>query len=198
MTRTPPPCRYPRRSRPLGARGLGDYRPYLARRKHLKIQPGGAVPYGERRRPSDFNSYGARRGNHEVMVRGTFANIRIRNQLLGGKEGGLTLHLPEGVEMSVYDAAMRYAAAKVPLVVLAGSEYGTGSSRDWAAKGTRLLAVKAVIAKSSSESIARTLSVWACSRWSLSPAGRRHARFDRARGVRHPWHCRGACPQKAP
>jgi aconitate hydratase len=96
----------------------------------------------------DFNSYGARRGNHEVMVRGTFANIRLKNLMLGGKEGGITLHLPSGDEMSIYDAAMRYATEKVPLVVLAGAEYGTGSSRDWAAKGTKLLGVRAVIAKS--------------------------------------------------
>jgi aconitate hydratase len=98
--------------------------------------------------PVDFNSYGARRGNHEVMVRGTFANIRIKNQMLGGKEGGLTLHLPAGTEMSIYDAAMAYAEDKVGLIVLAGAEYGTGSSRDWAAKGTKLLGVRAVIAKS--------------------------------------------------
>jgi aconitate hydratase len=98
--------------------------------------------------PADFNSYGARRGNHEVMVRGTFANIRLRNALLGGKEGPLTLHLPSGDELPLYDAAMRYAAEGVPLVVLAGAEYGTGSSRDWAAKGTRLLGVRAVLAKS--------------------------------------------------
>ena len=98
--------------------------------------------------PRDFNSYGARRGNHEVMVRGTFANIRIKNQLLNGKEGGATLHLPDGEEMSIYDAAMKYAEEKVGLIVLAGAEYGTGSSRDWAAKGTKLLGVRAVIAKS--------------------------------------------------
>jgi aconitate hydratase len=97
---------------------------------------------------ADFNSYGARRGNHEVMVRGTFANIRLKNLLLGGKEGGLTLHLPGGEEMSIYDAAMKYAEEKVPLVVIAGAEYGTGSSRDWAAKGTKLLGVRAVLAKS--------------------------------------------------
>jgi aconitate hydratase len=96
----------------------------------------------------DFNSYGARRGNHEVMMRGTFANVRLRNRLAPGTEGGVTLHLPEGTEMSVYDAAMRYAEEGVPLVVLAGREYGTGSSRDWAAKGTALLGVRAVIAQS--------------------------------------------------
>jgi aconitate hydratase len=98
--------------------------------------------------PKDFNSYGARRGNHEVMVRGTFANIRIRNALVPGVEGGVTTHLPSGEQMSIYDAAMRYAEDKVPLVVIAGVEYGTGSSRDWAAKGTKLLGVRAVIAKS--------------------------------------------------
>ncbi|MEM9221014.1 MAG: aconitate hydratase AcnA [Pseudomonadota bacterium] len=96
----------------------------------------------------DFNSYGARRGNHEVMMRGTFANIRIKNQMVKGVEGGVTYHQPSGEEMSIYDAAMRYAAEAVPLVVLAGKEYGTGSSRDWAAKGTRLLGVRAVIAES--------------------------------------------------
>ncbi len=98
--------------------------------------------------PRDFNSYGSRRGNHEVMMRGTFANIRLRNQLAPGTEGDVTLHLPEGEQMSIYDAAMRYLDDGVPLVVLAGKEYGSGSSRDWAAKGTRLLGVRAVIAQS--------------------------------------------------
>ena len=97
---------------------------------------------------ADFNSYGARRGNDDVMVRGTFANIRIKNLMLGGEEGGNTLHQPSGDKLSIYDAAMRYKAEGVPLVVLAGKEYGTGSSRDWAAKGTMLLGVKAVIAES--------------------------------------------------
>ncbi len=98
--------------------------------------------------PVDFNSYGARRGNHEVMMRGTFANIRLKNLMLGGEEGPNTLHLPGGAQLSIYDAAMRYAEEKVPLVVIAGAEYGTGSSRDWAAKGTKLLGVRAVLAKS--------------------------------------------------
>ncbi len=98
--------------------------------------------------PTDFNSYGSRRGNDDVMVRGTFANIRIRNLMLGGEEGGNTLHYPSGEKLAIYDAAMRYKAAGVPLVVMAGKEYGTGSSRDWAAKGTNLLGVKAVIAES--------------------------------------------------
>jgi aconitate hydratase len=98
--------------------------------------------------PADFNSYGSRRGNDDVMVRGTFANIRIRNLMLGGEEGGNTIHYPSNEKMAIYDAAMKYKADKVPLVVLAGKEYGTGSSRDWAAKGTMLLGVKAVIAES--------------------------------------------------
>ncbi len=97
---------------------------------------------------ADFNTYGARRGNHEVMVRGTFANIRLRNRLAPGTEGGWTTHQPSGELMSIYDAAMRYQEEGVPLLVLAGEEYGTGSSRDWAAKGTRLLGVRAVIARS--------------------------------------------------
>ncbi|HKE59905.1 MAG TPA: aconitate hydratase [Pyrinomonadaceae bacterium] len=96
----------------------------------------------------DFNSYGARRGNHEVMVRGTFANVRIKNLMVPGVEGGVTIHQPEGERLSIYDAAMKYQQEGVPLVVLAGQEYGTGSSRDWAAKGTRLLGVKAVVAQS--------------------------------------------------
>ena len=99
-------------------------------------------------KPEDFNSYGSRRGNHEVMMRGTFANIRIKNEMLGGEEGGETLYQPGGERLSIYDAAMRYQAENVPLVVVAGKEYGTGSSRDWAAKGTNLLGVKAVIAES--------------------------------------------------
>ncbi|HTZ08068.1 MAG TPA: aconitate hydratase AcnA, partial [Acidimicrobiales bacterium] len=98
--------------------------------------------------PSEFNSYGARRGNHEVMMRGTFANIRLRNLLAPGTEGGVTRHLPDGEQTTIYDAAMRYAAEGVPLVVLAGKEYGSGSSRDWAAKGPALLGVRAVIAES--------------------------------------------------
>ena len=96
----------------------------------------------------DFNSYGARRGNHEIMVRGTFANVRLRNQLAPGTEGGITVHLPDGEQTSIFDAAERYAAEGVPLVVLAGKEYGSGSSRDWAAKGTALLGVRAVVAES--------------------------------------------------
>lgn len=97
---------------------------------------------------ADFNSYGSRRGNHEVMMRGTFANIRIRNEMLGGEEGGYTRHIPSGEKLAIYDAAMRYQTEGTPLLIIAGKEYGTGSSRDWAAKGTNLLGVKAVIAES--------------------------------------------------
>ena len=99
-------------------------------------------------KPEDFNSYGSRRGNHEVMMRGTFANVRIRNEMLDGVEGGYTRHVPSGEQMPIYDAAMKYQEEGTPLVVIAGKEYGTGSSRDWAAKGTRLLGVKAVVAES--------------------------------------------------
>ena len=121
------------------------------------ISPAGAIqpasPAGEYLQQqavpvADFNSYGSRRGNHEVMMRGTFANIRIRNEMTPDREGGCTLHAPSGEELSIYDAAVRYQGENTPLVVFAGKEYGTGSSRDWAAKGTRLLGVKAVIAES--------------------------------------------------
>jgi aconitate hydratase len=99
-------------------------------------------------RPNDFNSYGARRGNHEVMMRGTFANIRLKNEVAPGTSGGVTRHMPDGEAMSIFDAAARYKMEGVPLVIVAGKEYGTGSSRDWAAKGTTLLGVRAVIAES--------------------------------------------------
>jgi len=121
------------------------------------ISPAGSIPVDSPAgkyliangvKPHEFNSYGARRGNHEVMMRGTFANIRLRNQLAPGTEGGWTLYLPGSEKMSIYDAAVRYREAGVPLVVIAGKEYGSGSSRDWAAKGTRLLGVRAVIAES--------------------------------------------------
>ena len=97
---------------------------------------------------ADFNSYGSRRGNHEVMVRGTFANIRLRNKLAPGTEGGVTRHLPDGEVTSIFEAAERYREEGVPLVILAGKEYGSGSSRDWAAKGPKLLGIRAVIAES--------------------------------------------------
>lgn len=121
------------------------------------ISPAGSIPangpagrylIAQGVEPAEFNSFGARRGNHEVMMRGTFANIRLRNRIVADKQGGVTRHFPDGEEMSIYDAAMRYRDEGVPLIVIAGAEYGTGSSRDWAAKGTRLLGVRAVIARS--------------------------------------------------
>jgi aconitate hydratase len=121
------------------------------------ISPAGSIPEaypaGQYLRskgvdPELFNSYGSRRGNHEVMMRGTFGNIRLKNLLVDGKEGSFTLKYPEGEERFIYDAAMAYQAEKIPMVILAGKEYGTGSSRDWAAKGTGLLGVRAVIAES--------------------------------------------------
>jgi aconitate hydratase len=113
-----------------------------------KDSPAGQYLIAHGVQPADFNSYGARRGNHEVMVRGTFANVRLRNQLAPGTEGGWTTFLPDGGVMTMYDAAMKYKEASVPLVIVAGKEYGSGSSRDWAAKGTQLLGVSAVIAES--------------------------------------------------
>ena len=110
--------------------------------------PGGAYLLKKGVEKKDFNSYGARRGNHEIMIRGTFANVRLRNQLAPGTEGGFTKKLPEGNVTSIYEAALAYAEDKTPLLVIAGKEYGSGSSRDWAAKGARLLGVKAVIAES--------------------------------------------------
>jgi aconitate hydratase len=115
----------------------------------IKVQsPAGKYLIEHGVQPKDFNSYGSRRGNHEVMVRGTFANVRLRNLLAPGTEGGVTRHLPGGEPMSIYDAAVKYEQEAVPLLVLAGKEYGSGSSRDWAAKGPRLLGVRAVIAES--------------------------------------------------
>jgi aconitate hydratase len=121
------------------------------------ISPAGSIPQASPAgqylislgvKPIDFNSYGARRGNHEVMMRGTFGNIRLKNQLVPGTEGYWTAHLPDGEKMTIYDAAMKYASENVPLIVLAGKEYGSGSSRDWAAKGTLLLGIRAVLAES--------------------------------------------------
>jgi aconitate hydratase len=110
--------------------------------------PAGKYLIDHKVKPADFNQYGTRRGNHEVMMRGTFANIRIKNQMVPGVEGGVTLHYPSGEQMTIYDAAMRYKREHVPLVVFAGKEYGTGSSRDWAAKGTVLLGIRAVVCQS--------------------------------------------------
>jgi aconitate hydratase len=113
-----------------------------------KDSPAGRYLIGHGIQPLDFNSYGSRRGNHEVMVRGTFANTRIRNRMVPGVEGGITIHLPSGEQMPIYDAAMRYGKEGVPTIVIAGKEYGSGSSRDWAAKGPKLLGVRAVVAES--------------------------------------------------
>lgn len=147
-------------AKPAGISGIADARILALLGDSITtdhISPAGSIksasPAGEYLRrnkvkETDFNSYGARRGNHEVMMRGTFANIRIRNQMAPGTEGGVTKHQPSGKVMSIYDAAMLYQESNIPLVVFAGKEYGTGSSRDWAAKGTRLLGVRAVIAES--------------------------------------------------
>jgi aconitate hydratase len=149
MPKTPPPVDDIRSARVLAV--LGD----SVTTDH--ISPAGSIPtdspagrylIGNGVKPSDFNSYGARRGNHEVMMRGTFGNIRLRNQLAPGTEGGWTTYQPGGEKMTIYDAAMLYQSKGVALVVIAGKEYGSGSSRDWAAKGTRLLGVRAVIAES--------------------------------------------------
>ena len=144
----------------------------------------------------DFNSYGARRGNHEVMMRGTFANIRLRNQLAPGTEGGVTRHLPDGEEQSIFDAAMQYRDEGVPLMVLAGKEYGTGSSRDWAAKGPRLLGVRAVVAESYERIHRRTW--WEGHPAAPVPGGRqpRGAGAERGGDVRDRRHRRGASPRR--
>src|ERR1700716_3964142 len=111
-------------------------------------RPPGKYLIDHKVKPADFNQYGTRRGNHEVMMRGTFANIRIKNQMVPGVEGGVTVHYPSRQKMPIYDAAMRYKNEHVPLVVMAGREYGTGSSRDWAAKGAALLGIRAVVCQS--------------------------------------------------
>jgi aconitate hydratase len=136
-------------ARILGLFGDSITTDHISPAGNIKMQsPAGTYLTAKQVGQQDFNSYGARRGNHEVMMRGTFANIRIKNQMLGGIEGGLTKLQPEGVQMPIYDAAMEYKRRGTELVILAGREYGTGSSRDWAAKGTFLLGVKAVIAQS--------------------------------------------------
>jgi aconitate hydratase len=138
-----------RRARALGIFGDSVTTDHISPAGSIKsTSPAGKYLLGNSVTVADFNSYGSRRGNHEVMMRGTFANIRIKNEMVPGVEGGYTRHIPTGDQLSIYDAAMRYAGQGIPLVVFAGKEYGTGSSRDWAAKGTRLLGVKAVIAES--------------------------------------------------
>ncbi|MSO75121.1 MAG: aconitate hydratase, partial [Alphaproteobacteria bacterium] len=112
-----------------------------------KASPGGAYLIEHGVGAADFNSYGSRRGNHEIMMRGTFANVRLKNEMAPGTEGGVTRYMPEGAAMPIYDAAMKYQKAGIKLIIVAGKEYGSGSSRDWAAKGTNLLGVRAVIAE---------------------------------------------------
>jgi aconitase A len=149
MTMTPPALADVRGARALAVLGDSVTTDHISPAGNIsKSSPAARYLVEQGVQPKDFNSYGARRGNHEIMMRGTFANIRLRNLLVPGVEGGVTTHLPGGEQMSIYDAAMRYQQDGIPLVVLAGREYGTGSSRDWAAKGTMLLGVKAVIAES--------------------------------------------------
>jgi aconitate hydratase len=149
MTISPKPIEDVRKARILGVFGDSITTDHISPAGNIKkTSPAGAYLLEHQVGAADFNSYGARRGNHEVMMRGTFANIRIKNEMLGGEEGGNTIHYPSGERLSIYDAAMRYGTEKVPLVVFAGKEYGTGSSRDWAAKGTMLLGARAVIAES--------------------------------------------------
>jgi aconitate hydratase len=149
MTMTPPSLADIRGARALALLGDSVTTDHISPAGNIsKTSPAARYLIEQGVQPVDFNSYGARRGNHEVMMRGTFANIRLRNLLVPGVEGGVTIHLPTGEQTSIYDAAMRYKQEGTPLIVIAGREYGTGSSRDWAAKGTMLLGVKAVIAES--------------------------------------------------
>jgi len=149
LSLTPPPLADLRDARALAVLGDSITTDHISPAGNIKANsPAGKYLILHGVEPKDFNSYGARRGNHEVMMRGTFANTRIKNQMVPGIEGGVTAYLPGGEVMPIYDAAMKYQEAGVPLVVVAGKEYGSGSSRDWAAKGTMLLGVKAVIAES--------------------------------------------------
>jgi aconitate hydratase len=149
MTMTPPALADVRGARVLALLGDSVTTDHISPAGNIsKTSPAARYLVEQGVEPKDFNSYGARRGNHEVMMRGTFANIRLRNLLVPGVEGGFSVHLPDGEQASIYDVAMRYKTEGTPLVVLAGREYGTGSSRDWAAKGTMLLGIKAVIAES--------------------------------------------------
>jgi aconitate hydratase len=150
MPKTPPPLADVHAARVLAILGDSVTTDHISPAGSIPVDsPAGKYLIANGVKPHEFNSYGARRGNHEVMVRGTFGNIRLRNQLAPGTEGGWTLYLPgTGEKMSIYDAAVKYREAGIPLVVIAGKEYGSGSSRDWAAKGTRLLGVRAVIAES--------------------------------------------------
>ena len=149
MTMTPTPTQDIRGARPLAIFADSITTDHISPAGSIKeVSPAGRYLNDRQVSRAEFNSYGARRGNHEVMMRGTFANIRIRNEMVPGVEGGVTKHIPSGEELAIFDAAERYKSEGIPLVVVAGKEYGTGSSRDWAAKGTTLLGVRAVIAES--------------------------------------------------
>jgi aconitate hydratase len=149
MTMTPPPVSEIKGARALAILGDSVTTDHISPAGNIsKSSPAAKYLVSQGVQPVDFNSYGSRRGNHEVMMRGTFANIRLRNLMVPGTEGGVSVHVPSGEQGSIYDVAMKYQAERTPLVILAGKEYGTGSSRDWAAKGTMLLGVKAVIAES--------------------------------------------------
>ncbi|MGB6973609.1 MAG: aconitate hydratase AcnA [Terracidiphilus sp.] len=149
MTRTPPPVEDIAGARVLAVLGDSVTTDHISPAGSIKASgPAGKYLTEHGVKPVDFNSYGSRRGNHEVMVRGTFANVRLKNKLAPGTEGGVTRLLPEGEQMSIFDASVQYAERNVPLIILAGKEYGSGSSRDWAAKGPKLLGVRAVIAES--------------------------------------------------
>jgi aconitate hydratase len=149
MERSPAPLKEIKGARPLAILGDSITTDHISPAGSIKeASPAGQYLVSHGVKKADFNQYGTRRGNHEVMMRGTFANVRLRNEMTAGVEGGVTRHLPDDKQMSIYDAAMQYQKEGVPLIVVAGKEYGTGSSRDWAAKGTTLLGVKAVIAES--------------------------------------------------
>jgi aconitate hydratase len=149
ITKTPAPVKDILGARVLAVLGDSVTTDHISPAGSIKANgPAGKYLAAHGVKPADFNSYGSRRGNHEVMVRGTFANVRLRNKLAPGTEGGVTRLLPEGEGMSIFDASVKYAERGVPLVILAGKEYGSGSSRDWAAKGPNLLGVRAVIAES--------------------------------------------------
>jgi aconitate hydratase len=149
MPPTPPPIEEIQGARVLALLGDSITTDHISPAGSIKVQgPAGHYLIEHGVEVADFNSYGSRRGNHEVMVRGTFANIRLKNKLAPGTEGGVTRHLPDGEPMSIFDASEQYRAEGVPLVIIAGKEYGSGSSRDWAAKGPKLLGIRAVIAES--------------------------------------------------
>src|SRR5438046_5980930 len=149
MPKTPPPLADIRGAKVLAILGDSVTTDHISPAGSIPVDsPAGKYLIANGVKPHEFNSYGARRGNHEVMMRGTFGNIRLRNQLAPGTEGGWTRHLPDGAGMTIFDAAMKYRSEGVPLLILAGKEYGSGSSRDWAAKGPMLLGIRAVIAES--------------------------------------------------